>query len=131
MKKTATILISTLALAGVSLQASATNHEDLFGIPKDWVEEVDPHAGHNMGGMSTPTKDQAEAGGVLHKIDAANRIVNITHDPIPDLGWPGMTMDLVTTKRVKLNKFKIGDKVSFTIKRGRDNVYRITKMKTQ
>ncbi|MEG3637623.1 copper-binding protein [Magnetococcus sp. PR-3] len=90
------------------------------------------HAGHAMaehgGNAMESAKSQGMTKGVLHTVDVANSKVNLTHDPIQALGWPKMTMDLPVTKRVKLGKFKAGDKVMFTVKKGRDNQFRIIKM---
>lgn len=66
--------------------------------------------------------------GVLHEIDVENRIVNLTHQPIPEINWMGMTMDLPVTKRVDLSEFKANDKVNFTVKKGRDKQFRIITM---
>jgi Cu/Ag efflux protein CusF len=59
--------------------------------------------------------------GVLHEIDVENRIVNLTHQPIPEINWMGMTMDLPVTKRVDLSGFKANDKVNFTVKKDETN----------
>jgi Cu/Ag efflux protein CusF len=59
--------------------------------------------------------------GVLHEIDVENRIVNLTHQPIPEINWMGMTMDLPVTKRVDLSEFKANDKVYFTVKKDETN----------
>ncbi|MEW8496824.1 MAG: copper-binding protein [Candidatus Thiodiazotropha taylori] len=47
---------------------------------------------------------------------------------MPSLKWPEMTMDLPVTKRVDLSRFKAGDQVHFTLKKGRDNHFRIISM---
>ena len=64
------------------------------------------------------------------KRDAPNNMVNLTHAPMPELNWPEMTMDLPTTRRVDLSSFNEGDKVEFMLKKGRDNRFRITEMKS-
>jgi Cu(I)/Ag(I) efflux system protein CusF len=74
--------------------------------------------------------DQAMAMGMLHSVDVDGRMINITHEAIPSLSWPEMTMDLPVTKRVDLSAFKEGDKVHFTLKKGRDNQFRITSMES-
>lgn len=91
---------------------------------------ADEHAGHAMHdhGAMTTQANQAQASGTLHALDAAARTINLTHAPIPALGWPEMTMDLPVTKRVDLAAFKPGDAVTFTLKKGRDNRFRITAM---
>ncbi|MEW8525566.1 MAG: copper-binding protein [Candidatus Thiodiazotropha endolucinida] len=90
----------------------------------------DSHSGHSMHGHGemTSSANQGMGKGVLHKIDRENKIVNLTHQPIPELNWMGMTMDLPVTRRVDLSEFKPDDKVNFTVKKGRDKQFRITTM---
>ncbi|MEW7972586.1 MAG: copper-binding protein [Candidatus Thiodiazotropha endolucinida] len=90
----------------------------------------DSHSGHSMHGHGemTSSATQGMGKGVLHKIDMENKIVNLTHQPIPELNWMGMTMDLPVTRRVDLSGFKSNDKVNFTVKKGRDKQFRITVM---
>lgn len=85
------------------------------------------HSMHDHGDM-TSSANQGEGKGVLHKIDMDNKTVNLTHQPIPELNWMGMTMDLPVTRRVDLSGFKPNDKVNFTVKKGRDKQFRITVM---
>lgn len=68
--------------------------------------------------------------GIIHKIDADKRVINLTHEPMPELGWPTMTMDLPATKHIDISSFKAGDRVQFNLKLGRDKKYRIMKMET-
>lgn len=63
--------------------------------------------------------------GVIHSVSKLNRMVNITHAPIPELNWPEMKMDLAVSKDVDLNEIKAGDNVKFHIVFDEDNVYRI------
>jgi len=81
------------------------------------------HSGHDGGHAG---QSEAKATAVVHKVDAAKGTVNVTHDPVPELNWPEMTMDLPVTKRVDLAKLKAGDKVRITIKQGVDKQFRIT-----
>jgi len=71
---------------------------------------------------------EASGTGVINSIDAAKKQINIKHDPMPELGWPEMTMDLAVTNKVDLTKIKSGDKVTFRVKLGRDKAYRITEI---
>ena len=79
------------------------------------------HAGHTMGDMAAEVKTKA----VIHKVDPDKGMVNVTHDPVPQLKWPEMTMDLPVTKRVDLSKVKAGDKVTLTLKQGVDKQFRV------
>jgi Cu(I)/Ag(I) efflux system protein CusF len=91
------------------------------------------HQGHAMHdhSMMSSQAGQVMGTGILHQVDVDKKMVNLTHQPIPTLNWPEMTMDLPVTKRVDLTQFKAGDQIHFTLKKGRDNHYRIISMGPQ
>ncbi len=68
---------------------------------------------------------EARAPAVIHAIDADKGVVNVTHDPIPEIGWPQMKMDLPVTRRVDLSTVEPGSKVVLTLKKGMDNRFRV------
>ncbi|MFV0297514.1 MAG: copper-binding protein [Hyphomicrobiaceae bacterium] len=82
------------------------------------------HGGHDMGGAMADVK----AAAVIHKVDAGKGMINVTHEPVPQLKWPKMTMDLPVTRRVDLSKVKAGDKVMITLKQGMDKQYRVVEI---
>lgn len=94
-------------------------------------EKTMDHSGH--GGMEQGVAPHGEikpgtvAGGVgiINSVDAEKKMINITHEPMPELNWPTMTMDLPVTRRVDLGQVQAGDKVSFQLKLGRDKKYRV------
>lgn len=63
--------------------------------------------------------------GVVNAIDPSARAVNVSHEPIPALGWPAMTMDLGLAEGVRLEGIAAGSAVVFTLVRGSDGIYRI------
>ena len=78
------------------------------------------------GAMQAPKgSNEAEAIGVVNSVDAGARSMNITHEPVKELGWPKMTMDLPVTRRVDLSAVEQGAKVRFRLKQGRDKQFRI------
>jgi Cu(I)/Ag(I) efflux system protein CusF len=83
------------------------------------------HAGHSGHAMSAEMTAEVKAKAVVHKVDAGKGMINVTHDPVPSLNWPQMTMDLPVTKRVDLSKLKEGDKVTITLKQGIDKTVRV------
>ncbi|MES9832108.1 MAG: copper-binding protein [Candidatus Thiodiazotropha sp. DIVDIV] len=113
MKKTIGLILFLITTTLINTTLGAANHED--------------HAKHDHSMMGSDA-NQAMGMGVIHLVDAENKSVNLTHQPIPSLNWPAMTMDLPVTKRVDLSGFKPGDKVHFTLKKGRDNQFRILTM---
>lgn len=73
-------------------------------------------------------KKAAMGSGVIHSVSRMNRKVNLTHEPIPELNWPEMKMDLDVAKDVNLKGLSSGQKIQFHIELGEDKVYRITEI---
>ena len=63
--------------------------------------------------------------GVIHGIDVDSRAVFLSHDPIPAIGWPAMTMDLNVAPDADLTGIEPDMVVRFTLDRGPDGMYRI------
>ncbi len=68
--------------------------------------------------------------GTVNSLDVAGRTINITHDPIKVLGWPKMKMQFTADAAVKLDGFKAGDAVGFTLTPKGDD-YLITEIHKQ
>ena len=97
--KNAFFAVAALALALSPLaQAQSSGHN---------------HASHGSHAAPISNAEVAQGSGVLHKIDAAKGIVNLTHEPIPALKWPAMTMDLKVRDTKLLEGFKPGQAVKF------------------
>jgi len=73
-----------------------------------------------------PSK-QISAMGTLRKVMPEKNVVNISHEPIDELGWPSMTMDIDVSSGIMLKDFKPGDHVMFELMEGKDG-YMITSM---
>lgn len=86
-------------------------------------------------GMSMPTgSSQAEgekpAGvGTVNAVKTSERKVNLSHEPIPAIKWPSMTMDFPAASSVDLSQVKPGTKVQFTLSRGANGAYTIESIK--
>lgn len=65
------------------------------------------------GSSSLHAADDANGQGTINKIDATAAIINISHEAIPALKWPGMTMDFKVADKKLLENLKTGQKVSF------------------
>ena len=55
------------------------------------------------------------AHGVIKKLKPDEHKVNLTHDPIPELKWPSMTMDFDLSSDASLKGLKEGDMVMFEL----------------
>jgi Cu/Ag efflux protein CusF len=84
-----------------------------------------PIAPHQGTQMAHEGHDDAHATGTVNSVDAAAHKVNITHQPIPAIGWPSMTMDFAVAPKVNLGAVKPGMKVNFTIERGTSGMYEV------
>ncbi len=99
-----------------SVKASLLRMQD-----SDMADE--PHAGHDMSKIIVGT-------GVLREVMPAENKVNMTHDPIKELGWPDMTMDFDVSRDVVLQGFEAGTAVEFDLAEG-DNGYVIMGIRPQ
>lgn len=70
--------------------------------------------------------DAASGRGTVNKIDAAAASVNISHEAIPALKWPAMTMDFKVADKKLLSGIKSGQTVTFGLARDAKNGYVIS-----
>ncbi|PVA08947.1 cation transporter [Pelagivirga sediminicola] len=75
----------------------------------------------------------AQMEGAVHTTATLNSIgdgtVNVSHDPIPEIGWPAMTMDFALTSEAQmLGGASAGDKVTLMLIKGEDGMYAIGAM---
>ena len=73
------------------------------------------HAGHN----------DAHGTGTINSVDPAQHKLNISHQPIPEIGWPSMTMEFPVAPSVDLTAIKPGTRVNFTIEQQPGGMYEI------
>jgi Cu/Ag efflux protein CusF len=63
------------------------------------------------------------ATGVVTKVEPATGRITIKHDPVKDLGWPGMTMAFKAKDKAVLDKVKKGQQIDFGfVEQGKDYV---------
>lgn len=70
--------------------------------------------------------DVASGKGTINQIDKAGGTVNITHEAIPALKWPGMTMDFKVADKKILSRVKTGQTVSFGLSKDTQDGYVIS-----
>jgi len=71
------------------------------------------HAGHA----------HAQGTGTVNSVDAAAHKLNVSHGPIPTIGWPAMTMDFAVAPSVDLQGVQPGTRINFTIEQGDGGMY--------
>jgi Cu/Ag efflux protein CusF len=80
---------------------------------------------HGAMQMAHDGKNDVHATGTVNSVDPAQHKVNLTHQPIPEIGWPTMTMDFAVAPSVDLRAVKPGGHVQFMMERGPDGMYQI------
>lgn len=136
-------VIAAFAISLISSVAMAEKHGSMHGHDSMDHSAMDQSQGKqaemNHGSMDHGSMDHGKMGdsadgdtpaimgvGVIHQVSKLNRMVNMTHEPIPALNWPEMTMDLPVAKSVDLGSIKAGEQVKFHLELGPDNKYIIT-----
>ncbi|MSP00944.1 MAG: copper-binding protein [Acetobacteraceae bacterium] len=61
----------------------------------------------------------------VNTVDPAQRKINLSHEPIPSIGWPAMTMDFAVAPSVDLSRVKPGARVDFSIQKGKAGMYEV------
>ncbi|MBJ3761504.1 copper-binding protein [Maribius pontilimi] len=52
--------------------------------------------------------------------------VNVSHDPIPAIGWPAMTMDMPLAEDAQMmGNVNVGDNVVMMLAKGEDGIYAV------
>jgi Cu/Ag efflux protein CusF len=96
------------------LPARAKHAEPVAASPQHRDMQM-AHAGHN----------DAHGTGTINSVDPAQHKVNLSHDPIPEIGWPAMTMEFPVAPSIDLTAIKPGTRVNFTIEQGQGGMYEI------
>jgi Cu/Ag efflux protein CusF len=66
--------------------------------------------------------------GQINRIDPGAGKINISHDPIPTLSWPAMTMDFPVADKKALTAAKPGDTIEFELAPMPSGEYIITRI---
>jgi Cu(I)/Ag(I) efflux system periplasmic protein CusF len=75
--------------------------------------------------MAHEGRNDAHGIGTVNSVDPAQHKVNLSHNPIPEIGWPAMTMDFPVVATVDLKPIKPGARVNFTIEQQPGGMYEI------
>lgn len=67
----------------------------------------------------------AQGSGTVNSVDAAGHKLNVSHEPIPAIGFPAMTMDFAVAPSINLVAVKPGSRIDFTIEQGAGGMYEI------
>ncbi|MCE5973114.1 copper-binding protein [Sinirhodobacter sp. WL0062] len=111
MKRLTLVLISTLLAAPAAF--AQMNHSSM------------DHS--NMPMSDTQMQSAVHARAVVNSI--ADGKANVSHEPIPEIGWPAMTMDIAMTEDAQMMGDVVpGDTVTLMLIKGNDGMYAIGAM---
>lgn len=87
---------------------------------------------HGMDHSNMPMTDE-QMDGAIHAKAVVNSIgdgtANVSHDPIPEIGWPAMTMDMTVLEGAQMSDdLDPGDSVILMLVKGDDGMYAIGAM---
>jgi Cu(I)/Ag(I) efflux system periplasmic protein CusF len=102
-------------LGGSGPVAAAAPAEGQTPYPQHSSDMRMAHAGHN----------DAHGTGTVNSVDPAQHKVNLSHNPIPEIGWPAMTMEFPVKPSLDLKTIKPGTHVNFTIEQQPGGMYEI------
>jgi len=84
---------------------------------------------HSMDHSHMNMSDEDMEGAVHTKAvlnSMGDAMANVTHEPIPEIGWPAMTMDLALSPDVHMmGEFSEGDTITLMLIKGEDGMYMI------
>lgn len=80
---------------------------------------------HGAMQMAHEGQNDAHGTGTVNSVDPAQHKVNLSHNPIPEIGWPAMTMEFPVAPSIDLKAIKPGTHVNFTIEQQPGGMYEI------
>ncbi|MCW8883852.1 MAG: copper-binding protein [Motiliproteus sp.] len=87
------------------------------------------HHGHDMKAMKQMSEQKAvDAVGVIHQIDASERVLKIQHEPIADWNMGAMRMKFHAAPGVDLSNLKEGQKIKFKTSNPKVGRYVVTEI---
>lgn len=133
----ATTLTAALLAAPALAQTSDHSGHDMKQMDHSKMNSADmKHGDMKHGDMDHESMDQGsmdhdammkarsehmiEATGVVEKIYKKDGLVSLSHDAIPAISWPPMTMKFPVGDKIDLDSLKKGQTVQFTLHRAQD-----------
>ncbi|MFY2823449.1 MULTISPECIES: copper-binding protein [Ruegeria] len=84
---------------------------------------------HGMDHSNMPMSSEQMEGAVHAKAlvnSIGDETANVSHDPIPEIGWPAMTMDLQLLENAQMmGEISAGDEVTLMLVKSDDGMYAI------
>jgi Cu(I)/Ag(I) efflux system protein CusF len=104
--------------------AASTPAQAAVPIAHAAAPDVSPPHGNGMQ-MAHAGANDAHGTGTVNSVDPAQHKINLSHQPIPEIGWPAMTMEFPVAPTIDLKAIKPGTRVNFTIEQQPGGMYEI------
>ena len=114
MKKLNFILVPVALVAFITMPAVAADKPNMAGMKMDAPQ--------------TTAGKVHKAKGILNSVDIKGAKVNLSHEAIPSLNWPKMTMSFKVSDKQDLAMLKPGQHVNFELSEKTPGLYVITKI---
>ena len=79
-------------------------------------------------GMQKGTMEIIQGRGLINKIDEEKRTINLSHDPIKQLDWPAMTMDITVDQAINLENIASWRQIRFYMVKDESGSYFIRRI---
>ena len=84
---------------------------------------VHAHSHHHGAPAAGPALAGVPGHGVVDAVDPGRRRVTLSHDPMPEIGWPAMTMVFPIPAGTDMKHLRPGHHVDFTLRKGATGSY--------
>ncbi len=125
-------LLLTVALACLPIERAAATDPVPLGVDLGASAPVNPRGGEGHSGLAEPNRptqlahnghNDVHGTGVVKALDPVAHKVTLAHKPIPQIGWPAMTMEFAVAPAVDLKAVKPGSAIDFSMEQGGDGMY--------
>lgn len=99
----------------------------LAGFSATMAMAGDDHSGHADHAGHDAMHEGVQTEATINSIDG--KTVNLSHGPIPEIGWPAMTMDLQLLDGADVGDVVEGQDALIVLKKGEDGMYAIMSVK--
>lgn len=95
---------------------------------------TDSHSGHSdhSDHADHGEKSHGDHGAMQHGVHTdvtinsiTDGVVNVSHGPIPEIGWPAMTMDLTLLEGAEIGDVEAGDEAMMMLEKGDDGMFAV------
>lgn len=127
----------------VRFVAATTSILAMSLISLSWADGSMPGHGHGMGiddahrmhdgeqKMPMMESREVHGNGVVNKIWMENHMINVSHEPMPELSWPKMRMNFPVAEDVSLEGLKPGAQIRFLLQVDAENNYLVKDIQIQ